>query len=223
MFPLAGTDAHDTYAVSERRDLHSSPAIHAAGQRLFALGGVGPGDVDHLDLYSCFPSAVQVGAQELGFDEERELTVTGGLPFAGGPLNNYVTHSIATMVERLRRNPGSLGMVTANGGFLTKHAMALYSTTPSERGFVWADVQDVVDAIPPTPVDEAFVGEGTIEAYTVMHDKAGPEVALIAVRTPGGARTWAQSRDTTTMDQMLAAEAIGLTASIADDGTFTLT
>jgi len=116
VFPLAGADAHDTYAVTERRDLHSSPAIGAAGRRLTELAGVAPADAHHVDVYSCFPSAVQVGADELGLDLGRRLTVTGGLPFAGGPLNNYVTHSIATMVGVLRGDPGSIGLITANGG-----------------------------------------------------------------------------------------------------------
>ena len=109
VFPRCGTDAHDTYLVSERRDLHSSPAITEAGARLFDLGGVGVDDVDHIDIYSCFPSAVQVAADSLGIDQARQLTQTGGLTFAGGPLNNYVSHSIATMVDVLRDDAGSLG------------------------------------------------------------------------------------------------------------------
>ena len=42
--------------------------------------------------------------------EERDLTVTGGMTFAGGPWNNYVTHGVATMVGVLREDPGDLGL-----------------------------------------------------------------------------------------------------------------
>src|SRR5205814_519899 len=108
VFPLAGADAHDHWYVSSRRDLHSSPAIGAAGRAVFGAAGIGPGDVAHVDLYSCFPAAVQIGAAELGFPLERSLTVTGGLTFGGGPGNNYVTHSIAAMVDELRRGPGAV-------------------------------------------------------------------------------------------------------------------
>ena len=83
-----------------------SPAIRIAGRRALRLAGVGIDDVDLIDVYSCFPSAVQVAANELGLpagDPSRPLTVTGGLTFAGGPWNNYVTHSIATMAERAGR------------------------------------------------------------------------------------------------------------------------
>ena len=135
VFPYAGTDAHDTYAIGERAELHRSPAIRIAGQRALELADVGIDDIDLIDLYSCFPSAVQVAATELGLplgDHGRPLTVTGGLTFAGGPWNNYVTHSIATMAERLVANPGQRGLITANGGYLTKHSFGVYGTEPPE-------------------------------------------------------------------------------------------
>ena len=109
VFPYAGTDAHDTYAISERAELHRSPAIRIGGKRVLELAGLGIDDIDYVDLYSCFPSAVQVAAAELGLpadDPARPLTVTGGLTFAGGPWNNYVAHSIATMAGLLTANPG---------------------------------------------------------------------------------------------------------------------
>src|SRR5439155_27112090 len=102
VFLHAGTDAHDTPLVSNRDNLWSSPAIAAAGRKLFELAGAGVDDLAHADLYSCFPSAVQISANALGLSQGRPLTVTGGLTFAGGPLNNYVTHSIATMTGLLR-------------------------------------------------------------------------------------------------------------------------
>ena len=108
VFPYAGTDSHDTYSIAERDELHRSPAIRIGGRRALELAGVGVDDLDYVDVYSCFPSAVQVAAAELRLpldDPQRPLTVTGGLTFAGGPWNNYVMHSIATMTELLRGNP----------------------------------------------------------------------------------------------------------------------
>ena len=90
-------------------------------------------DLDFVDLYSCFPSAVQVAADELGLSHERPLTVTGGLTFGGGPLNNYVMHSIARTVELLRETPGGHGLVTGNGGNLYKHVHGVYASEPPER------------------------------------------------------------------------------------------
>ncbi len=217
VFPLAGSDAHDTYAVTERRDLHSSPAIGAAGRMLTDLAGVEPAAADHVDVYSCFPSAVQVGVAELGLDPDRQLTVTGGLPFAGGPLNNYVTHSIATMARVLRDDPGSLGLVTANGGYLTKHALGLYSTEPPTDGFRWADAQAEADAAGSTPDDTGHVGTVTVEAATVMHGHEGPERGLAALRTAVG-RTWGHSTDPETMAALMADDVHGRSGEVDAEG-----
>ena len=228
VFPHAGTDGHDTYAVSERGDLHSSPAIRVGGREVFALAGVGIDDIAHVDLYSCFPSAVEVAAAELGLpddDPSRPLTVTGGLSFAGGPWNNYVTHAIATMTLRLREAPaGTLGMCTANGGFLTKHAIGIYGNEPSANDFRAADVQDAIDA-ETSPRDAVAEHEGavTVESWTVMHDRAGaPEAGFAAVRLPDDRRAWATTKDADTLKSMVTDDLLGAPAHLALDGTLSL-
>jgi acetyl-CoA C-acetyltransferase len=136
VFPHSGADAFDHWYVSNRWDLHSSPAIVAAGRAALELAGVGIDDIALVDLYSCFPAAVQIGAAALGLPlfGDRPLTVTGGLTFAGGPGNNYVTHSIATMVERLRQgDAATVGLVTALGWYITKHSVGVYGTSPPMR------------------------------------------------------------------------------------------
>lgn len=222
VFLHAGTDAHDTYMVSNRWSLGRSPAIRAAGRRVLELAGAGVDDLSHVDLYSCFPSAVQVAATEIGLPQDRQLTVTGGLTFAGGPLNNYVTHSVATMVSVLRSDPGSLGLVTANGGFLTKHAMGVYSTEPPKSGFRWQDVQQEVDTLPTRQVVEEHDGPAEIEAYTVMFDRAGPERALVSCILPDGRRCWGHSREVDTMKAMTEDESIGRRVVLAPDGAITV-
>lgn len=195
VFPHSGTDAHDTYAVTERAELHRSPAIRIGGRRALELAGIGVDDVDYVDVYSCFPSAVQVAARELGLptdDPLRPLTVTGGLTFAGGPWNNYVMHSIATMAELLRRNPGARGLITANGGYLTKHSFGVYSATPPSAAFRWEDVQADVDAEPTRKALVEWDGEGTVESWTTPFGRDGqPEKAFLSVRTPDDCRTLA--------------------------------
>ena len=164
---------------------------------------------------------MQIGATELGLGLDRQLTQTGGLTFAGGPLNNYVTHSIATMANRLRDEPGTVGLCSANGGYVTKHAFGIYSTTPPEGGFKHADCQAEIDQAPFTELDDTYVGAGTIEGYTVMHGAEGPEVALAAVTTPNG-RQWANSRDAAQLDAMMVDEHVGHTVEVAPDFTFHL-
>ncbi|QLL05173.1 acetyl-CoA acetyltransferase [Mycobacterium vicinigordonae] len=225
VYPQAGTDAHDTPAVAERAELHRSPAIRIGGARALELAGIGIDDVHYVDLYSCFPSAVQVAANELGLaidDPARPLTVTGGLTFAGGPWNNYVTHSIATMAELLTANPGRRGLITANGGFLTKHSFGLYCTEPPKR-FVWEDVQPVVDRKPTTMGLVDWEGVGTVEAWTTPFDRDGqPEKAFLAVRTPEGARALAVITDPAAAAATVQEDIAGVKVAVAADGIATL-
>jgi acetyl-CoA C-acetyltransferase len=120
----------------------------------------------------------------------------------------------------LRKDAGSLGLVTANGGYVTKHALGLYSTEPLGSPFVADDVQAIVDEVPTTPADESFTGEGAIEAATVMHDGNGPSKGLAAIRTPEGGRTWASSTDTDIMTFLMSDDAVGASAIVDEDGQF---
>ena len=222
VYPWVGTDAHDTYTVSERDNLHSSPAIRIAGRRALELAGLSVNDLDFVDVYSCFPVAVQVAAAELGLPLDRELTVTGGLTFGGGPLNNYVMHSIARMVELLRDNPGKKGFVTANGGFLTKHAFGVYSTEAPESGYKHENLQAEVDTCPTREWLVDYDGDVIIESYTVMFSGDEPAVGHFACLTPEGKRTWANSSDRAMLQDMQVSEYCGRAAHIDGAGNLTL-
>ncbi|MFL6204974.1 MAG: acetyl-CoA acetyltransferase [Acidimicrobiales bacterium] len=220
VFPHSGTDAHDHPFVSERDDLGRSPAMRIAGGACLELAGVGVDDLAHVDLYSCFPSAVEIAAYELGIPLDRPLTVTGGLSFAGGPWNNYVTHSIATMADRLRDEPGSVGLVSANGGFITKHAFGIYSTEPPATPFQHADVQAEVDALPKRTLCEDPDGEMTVETWTAMHDRDGaPETGLVVGLLDDGQRAIATTADPDVLKALVTEDLIGRRARVAPDGS----
>jgi acetyl-CoA C-acetyltransferase len=222
VFPLAGADASDHWFLSHRRDLHSSPAIRLAGASALRLAGVGIDDIAHIDLYSCFPCAVQIAANELGLpidDPDRPLTVTGGLAFAGGPGNNYVSHSIAAMAGRLRADPGSLGLVTGLGWYVTKHAVGLWSTTPPTGGFAYESPQDEVDGLPQRVPASGFEGDATVETYTVIHQRDGePEHAIVSLLTDDGARAWGTLSDADTLRSLEVEEGCGRRARISAGG-----
>jgi acetyl-CoA C-acetyltransferase len=225
VFPWAGADAHDHWWVSERADLHSSPAIAACGRLAFELATRSIADVALVDLYSCFPSAVQIAAGELGLGLDRQLTVTGGLCFAGGPGNNYVTHSIASMVDALRADPGSLGLVTALGWYVTKHSMGLYSTEPPANGFRSGSPQGEVDASPRRDYTGDYEGPVTVESFTVMHERDGsPALGIVACLLPDGRRAWGNVREQGELKAFTTTEdPIGAKAQLLADGTLELT
>jgi acetyl-CoA C-acetyltransferase len=226
VFPYAGTDAHDTYLIAERARFDGSPAIRLAGRRVLELAGRGIDDIDLVDLYSCFPCAVQVAAAELGLpieDPQRALTVTGGLTFAGGPWNNYVSHSIATMAERLTARPGAVGLVSANGGYLTKHSFGVYGTEPPATGFRWEDVQSAVDAEPTVVAEDGWAGTGTVETWTTPFTREGsPEKAFVAVRTPTGSRALAVITDPAQAAATVTEDIAGAKATVGADGVAVL-
>lgn len=226
VFPIAGADAHDHYFFSERWSLTDSPGIAAAGTGALGAAGLGIDDIARFDLYSCFPSAVQIAMRALGLvgatrGDTRPLTVTGGLAYAGGPGNDYVTHSIASMVEACRDDPGSVGLVTALGWYVTKHSVGLYSSRPG-RGFVAADpatVQSGVDATPARRTAGAYAGRATLEATSVNFERDGtPVLAIVAALTPDGRRVLANSRDPETLRSMSEQAWEGRGVTISTDG-----
>jgi acetyl-CoA C-acetyltransferase len=235
VFLHAGADAVDHWYVSERADLCSSPAIRLAGRDVFALAGIGPDDLDHVDLYSCFPSAVQIAATELGLapsdgaggwggiGSRLPLTVTGGMTFAGGPWNAYPLHGLATMARVLRADPGSRGLCTANGGYTTEHAMVVLSSEPPTAGaFRHAEPQAEVDALPRVELDDAHTGPVTVESATVLHDRAGPVRAVVAARTPSGQRTWCTTADPDLLATVETEELVGRPGTRHPDARFSL-
>lgn len=179
--------AADSY-VALRPDLSRSRAMELVLNRTLAAADKTADDISLFDLYSCFPCAVLIAAEALGVDwRKTTLTVTGGLPFFGGAGNNYSMHAIATMAERLRAAPGEFGLVLANGGFLSKEAAGLYSTTPKKdwRPVSSADLQATIDNAPaPTLLTEA--GEGQIASYTVTYRKGVPHRGYVLAETAKG-------------------------------------
>jgi acetyl-CoA C-acetyltransferase len=212
----AAADAHDHWFVSERVNYWTSPAIRVGGDRALAAAGLTIDRIDYFDLYSCFPAAVQIGRDMLGVaeDDPRPLTVTGGLPYHGGPGNNYSLHAIATMMDRLRARPGTTGLVTALGWYLTKHSIGIYSAAPPTRPFVREDpaiAQALIDREPrPTVVEEAE-GPATVETYTVLYDRDGaPLRGFVIGRLTDGRRFLAHTpSDRRVFEALTAHEGVG--------------
>ncbi|WP_285472543.1 SRPBCC family protein [Actinoplanes sp. NBRC 101535] len=192
VFPHVGAHATDEWYVTERSSLNESPAIRANGRAVLDHVARDIGQIRYVDLYACFPSAVQIGAAELGLpldDPDRPLTVTGGLTMAGGPGNNYSSHAVATMVPLLRAAPDDHGLVTALGWYLTKHAITLLSATPPERPFADLDADAAASREKPRKVAEGYTGPATLEAFTTTyHRDATPEALIVTAITPSGDR-----------------------------------
>jgi acetyl-CoA C-acetyltransferase len=196
VYPWASTESNHMVAVTARADLGTCPGAAIAGRAALEPFGLGPADLDLVDLYSCFPVAVETYAEALGLGLDRDLTVTGGMSFGGGPYNNYVLQSTARVARLLRAGQGRMGLVSTVSGVLTKQGFGLWSTDRPPGGFHAADVTDTVAAtMGEKSVLADYSGPGRIAGYTVLHEPNQPVRAIAVADLDGGARALATSSD----------------------------
>ena len=174
--------------VSQRPDLSKSLALELALTSAIDRAGISAADIAYRDIYSCFPMVVHLAAEVLGLKPGKdEMTVTGGLPFFGGSGNNYSTHAIASMVDKLRQDPEAYGLILANGGYVSKQSAGIYSARALST---WTDhssndLQQAIDAQPQYKLLEQDC-EAEIEAYTVRHNRHGCDHAYLFARNTQG-------------------------------------
>jgi acetyl-CoA C-acetyltransferase len=228
VFLHAGADAHDHWFITERDTWCDAPGLAHVANDALGAAGIGVDDVARFDLYSCFPSAVQLAQRALGLagpsgGDTRPLTVTGGLGFAGGPVNNYPTHAIARMVEVLRADPGSYALTTALGWYATKHSAGVWSTAPPKDRFARVAPQSTqarIDALPRRDAAGLVDGDIVVEAMSVSVDRDGAPVgAIVAGLTADGSRALANTRDAALMASLMHETWEGRKVQLVNDGT----
>jgi acetyl-CoA C-acetyltransferase len=171
--------------------------VHAAREAL-RVAGIGVDDIVTFDLYSCFPFPVFVMCEALGIDgdDPRGLTLTGGLPYFGGPGNSYSLHAIAETVAQMRDRPGQFGFVGANGGIMSKYSVGIYSTTPVPwRADRSAELNAEIAALPKVAVTEVADGPATIETYSVRYDWPVRTGIIVGRLDADGSRFLAMTKD----------------------------
>lgn len=216
VFPVAGAGGHDVWETRNRWAFDESPALRIAGRAVLDAAELEIDDVALLDLYSCFPSAVQVAQRELEISAEREFTITGGLTFAGGPFNSYCMHSLVRSVELLRESPEDQALLSGNGGFFTKHAFLALSGSEPAAPFQLVRPQAEIDAEPTRPEAAETPPNAVIDTYTVTFDRDGaPDRAIVAVVDATGSRTLTNSTDPSTIAVLLDTDACGLDVRVA--------
>lgn len=197
----------------ERPDLGASPAAKMALEAALGRSGKRVADMRWLDFYSCFPIPVFMAAVDvlgLSPDDPRGLTVTGGLPYFGGPGNNYSMHAFAEMARLLRAEPGSFGLIGLNGGVVSKYGAAVLSTEPAEwRGCLHDGLQEELDALPRPAVAHSPQGWARIVTYTVIHGRGGPSVVVVIGELDDGRRFIANNVDAETLERAVAEDLLG--------------
>ncbi len=164
--------------ITRRPNLHDSPAVRESARLALEQAGLTIDEIDKFDLYSCFPSMVEMTIKELGIkkDDPRNFTITGGLPFHGGPLSSYSLQAIVQAVNLIKKNPSLNVMILANGGYNSGESVGIYSSKPSKVSWEIRNdskvQQSILDETLPQPVEKAH-GDLTINAYTILYSRTG--------------------------------------------------
>ena len=215
IYARVGTESNHMTAVSVRAHLHDCAGARLAGQAALAAMGIAADELDLVDLYSCFPIAVESYAHALGLPLTRDLTITGGMSFAGGPFNNYQFQAVCRMAERLRAGDGNTALVSAVSGILTKQGFGIWSREPGP--FVFADVTEATMRETHTvAVAEAFHGRAVIAGYTVVYERDQAPRALILADTEDRRRALAWSDNAELVQAMERSEFCGRPVTIAE-------
>lgn len=214
--------AEDPASIAERDDMSRSAAMSVVGRHALNHGGIGLDEIDLFDLYSCFPSSLRLACDALGLalDDSRGLTVTGGLPYAGGPASGYQMHAIASAYDRLCQHPGR-ALITGVGMHLAKHVAGIWSSRPEPMGAPSdpASVQAEVDAQQPRrELLTTWAGPATVCAYTVAHGRDGAaERGLVVLDTEAG-RALARVHEPGLLADAESRELVGQAVTVTTDG-----
>jgi acetyl-CoA C-acetyltransferase len=215
IYPVAAAESNHMVPLSRRAEPGRSPAIAEVCRALTELGGVPPADVPYVDLYSCFPIAVRNQARELGVRLDPAPTLTGGMTFAGGPLNNYVLQAMVRVVQTLRDDPDALALSTSISGMITKQGAGLWSGRPPQPEFRAADVTEAAARATGTvEVDPDAAGDGIIAGYTVAHPRTQPPTVVALVDLADGRRAVANNADADVVAELMVNEGVGRPASV---------
>lgn len=210
VFPVASAESNHMIPTAARADLVRSPGAETTARAVLDLGGIAADDIDLIELYSCFPIAVDAFADALGLAPGRDLTITGSMAFAGGPYNNYFLQATARAAELLRSGSGTTALLSCVSGILTKQAFALWSTEPPMPGFKSRDVSsETAASATEVPVVEDYSGDGTVVGCTVLYERGMEPRAVALIDTVGEARAFALSSDSELISAMEHEEWVG--------------
>jgi acetyl-CoA C-acetyltransferase len=196
VYVWAGAAAHEPEEPLERASWLTPEGMRTTLQRALSINGLSPGDLDYVELYSCFPCVPKMARRVLGWPAEKPATVHGGLTFGGGPIGNYMGHAVVAMVQALRKD-GRFGLLFGNGGHCThNHAIVVSRQAPRE-GLMpndydfQAEADAARGAIPPS--GDSYEGPVTVESYMVAYGRSGaPDYATVVSRAPDGSRVYAK-------------------------------
>lgn len=210
VYPVASAESNHMEPLSARADLARCHGARIAADALFSVVGISAYEIDLVELYSCFPVAVECFAEAAQIPPGRDLTITGGMSFAGGPYNNYFIQATAKAAQLLKKGAGRTALLSCVSGIMTKQAFALWSAERPEIPFAGIDVTSEVAAQSrQLDVQADFTGGGVVAACTVIHERGADPFAVLLLDTAPGKRALVTSIDDEVMQSLEREEWIG--------------
>ena len=178
VYPISSSENNHMIAIQQRPKLYESLGMIYAAKSINRMMEQLDIRLDAYDLYSCFPAAVKMFSKSLELGTEIPMTVTGSMPYAGGPLNSFVIHSTVKMIQKIRALEARHGLVTGVSGMMTKQSFCVWGKEYQEQ-FIFDDVTERAK-LDENPIELSNIaeGEGEIIGYTIIE---GSEHASKAV------------------------------------------
>ena len=170
VYPVASTENNHMIAVQQRPKLYESIGMDYAANKILEFVNKLNITIDKYDLYSCFPAAVKMFQNSLKIEDGKQISITGSMPFAGGPLNSYVLHSSVQMIKEIRAGKTNYGLVTGVSGMMTKQSFCIWGIEFKEK-FLFFDVSKKAraDELPLKLLTKSH-GSAKVVGYTFYRD-----------------------------------------------------
>ena len=201
IYPMASSETNHMIALIQRPSLISSAGLKLASEKINEVVDKHSINLNLIDLYSCFPVAVQQFENVLNLNTKTSRTITGAMPFAGGPLNNYMLHATVQALLKLRSESGH-SLITGVSGMMTKQSFCLWSSE-YQMPFYHADVTKKAQQLDkPIPISNAKHGNGIVIGYTVLYEGTKPTSGVFYIEDSQGERKVVTSEDKAVITSM---------------------
>ena len=209
VYPLISSETNHMIGVIQRPDITYPIGLQLASNFLLETARKNKIYPSLYELYSCFPVAVQLFSESLNVPENTDKTITGGMPFAGGPLNNYMLHATAQMLMKIRKNTNEIGLITGVSGMMTKQALAIWGKEPV-MDFESMDVTAEAEKLEiPVPMSDLRQGNAKIIGCTTLYEKINPSKAVFYAEDSQGHRLVLTSTDNEIINKVEEEECVG--------------
>ncbi len=164
VYPISSSENNHMIAIQQRPKLYESLGMIYAAKSINGMMEQLDIRLDAYDLYSCFPAAVKMFSKSLELGSEIPKTITGSMPYAGGPLNSFVIHSTVK---------------TGVSGMMTKQSFCVWGKEYKEH-FIFDDVTERAKLDEnPVPLSNITEGEGEIIGYTIIAESKHASKAVL--------------------------------------------